>query len=186
MPNGQVVRQPLRSRPRPRRAVDERLAIRFPALARANARVIARLAPDSRVRRAVARRGAELALAAYNRRDAEAVLANARPDVEYRPERSWVEGGLVEESYRGLDGYRRYLATSDEVWEGDNHLEPLEVIDMGGRVVILAVARMRAQSSGVPLVQEFALVVEQASGQMVSGQEYYDHAAALAAVGLAQ
>jgi hypothetical protein len=52
---------------------------------------------------------------AYNRRDPDAVVIGCHPEFEYHPGRDWVEAGLVEPCYRGLEGYRKYLATVDEV-----------------------------------------------------------------------
>jgi ketosteroid isomerase-like protein len=121
---------------------------------------------------------------AFNRRDLDAVLIGAHPEFEYRPERKWVEAGLVEPSYRGLDGYRHYIATVDEVWGGENFLEPVEVIDLGERFVTIGDARMRAQASGVPLSEEYAAVATLRDGLVLHIQEYFDPDEALAALGL--
>jgi ketosteroid isomerase-like protein len=125
-----------------------------------------------------------LALAAYNRRDAEAVVALCDPGLEYRPGREWVGAGLVDESYRGLDGYRRYLDSVDQVWAGENRLTAREVVDLGDRVLLLADGDMRAEASGVPLSQQFALLCTLRAGRTVRAQEYYDHAEALRSVGI--
>src|SRR5829696_4774219 len=58
-----------------RRALDERLAIRFPALARLLAGTFMRLSPQSRLRRLILIRRIQQAYAAHRRRDYEAVLA---------------------------------------------------------------------------------------------------------------
>jgi ketosteroid isomerase-like protein len=184
MADVQVVRSPLRARPRSRRTLDQRLALRFPGLAAANFRMLARLPPASRLRRAALARAVQLTLEAFNRRDLEAVVVGAHPDFEYRPEPNWVAAGLVDESYRGLEGYRRFVMTVDEVWGGENRLKPVEVIDMGEQFVILAHGEMRAQASGVELVQEYAGVTTLKDGRPIRVQEYYDHAEGLAAVGL--
>ena len=128
----------------------------------------------------------ELTTEAYNRRDLEAVLIAAHPEFEYWPERTWVEGGLLEPTYRGLEGYRKFVATVDEVWEGENYLEPLEFIDLGERWMVLANGRMRAQASGVPLSEEYAGVATLRDGQVFRVQEYYDHAKGFEAVGLSE
>ena len=180
-----MVRTPLKARRRPRRSFDQRLALRFPGLAAATGRLIARRAPDSRLRRALLARTVQLGLEAYNRRDPEAVAIGCDPEFEYRPGQEWVEAGLVEPCYRGLEGYRRYLASVDEVW-AENLLTPVELIDVGEQLVLLAEGSMRAQGSGVPLDQVFALVATLKEGRVIRLQEYYDYAAALAAVGLAE
>jgi ketosteroid isomerase-like protein len=167
------------------RTLEQRLALRFPALAAAALRIVARLPPRSRLRRAFIPRLARGSLEAYNRRDLDVIVIGWRPDAEYRPDRAWVQAGLVEPSYRGPEGYRTYVATVDEVWGGENYLTPLEVIDLGDRVVTLARGRMRAQASGVPLTEDYALVSTFAGGGwFATHEEYYDHAAALRAVGL--
>ncbi len=58
-----------------------------------------------------------------------------------------------------LEGYSAYVAATAEVFGTENYFDPVEVIDMGTRVVLLAQARMRAQASGVPLTEEFAYVM---------------------------
>jgi uncharacterized protein len=60
-------------------------------------------------------------------------------------------------------------------------LKPSELIDLGDRLVLLADGRMRAQASGVPLAEAFALVSTIEDGKFVHHQEYYDHAEALEA-----
>jgi ketosteroid isomerase-like protein len=184
MSSDQIVRKPLRARERSSRTLDQRLFLRFPRLAAANARVIGKLPPSSRVRQAALRRAAQLSLEAYNRRDLDAVVIGWHPEFQYLPGRAWVDAGLVEPCYCGLEGYRKYIASADEVWGGENYLKPVELIDLGERIVILADGSMRAQASGVPLAEAFASVATLKDGRLVRQQEYYDQAEALEAVGL--
>ena len=65
-------------------------------------------------------------------------------------------------------------------------MEPVELIDLGDRLVVLADAPMRAQGSGVSLTEAFAVVSTIKDGKVIRYQEYFDHAEALAAVGLAE
>jgi ketosteroid isomerase-like protein len=178
------VRQRLRALEQPDRAIDERLALRFPRLAAFEARIISKLPPSSRVRQAALARGAGLSIAAYNRRDIAAIAAACEPDYEYHPARHWVEAGLVDACYRGGAGHREYVSTVDQVWGGENHLVPIELIDLGDRVLLLADGVMRGQASGVPLNEQFALLATLKRGRPLRLQEYYDHAAALRVVGL--
>jgi ketosteroid isomerase-like protein len=182
--NVEIVRKPLRVRERSSRTLDQRLSLRFPRLAAANSRRIAKLPPTSRLRQAALWRAVRLALEAYNRRDLDAVVIGWHPEFEYHAGREWVESGLVESCYRGLEGYRKYVASVDEVWGGVNYLKPVELIDLGERIVLLAVGRMRAQASGVRLTEAFASVSTLRDGRVIHFQEYYDHAEALEAVGL--
>jgi ketosteroid isomerase-like protein len=179
-----IVRKPLRMRERSRRTLDQRLSVRFPRLAAANSRLIGKLPPRSRLRQAALWRSVPLGLEAYKRRDLDAVVIGWHSEFEYHPGRAWVEAGLVEPCYRGLEGYRKYVAGADEVWGGENYLKPVELIDLGERIVVLADGRMRAQASGVPLTDAFASVSTLKDGRVIHLQEYYDHAEALEAVGL--
>jgi ketosteroid isomerase-like protein len=179
-----VVRIPLGPWEGSSRTLDQRVSLRFPRVAAATVRRVGTQRPGSRVRTAVLVRAVRLSLAAYNRRDLDAVVIGWDPGFEYRPGEEWVRAGLAEASYRGLDGYRRYVASTAEVWGGENYLRPVELIDLGDRIVTLAEGSMRGQASGVPLNQSFALVTTLHGGRPVSHQEYYDHEEALAAVGL--
>lgn len=184
--NVDVVRVPVRLRDPSRRTVDRELALRFPRAAVVSARLIARLTPRSRVRQAALRRDVRLSLEAYNRRDLDAVVASWDPQFEYCPDEGWVQAGLVEPSYRGLGGYRRYIAATAEVWGTENYLNRAELIDLGDRVVVLAEGWMRGQRSGVSLIQPIALVSTLQHGRAVRHQEYFDHAKALLAAGLSE
>jgi hypothetical protein len=67
--NLEVVRKPLWVRERSRRALDERLALRFPRQFEFYARLLFRLPPTSPIRQALAWRGNRLAHEALNRHD---------------------------------------------------------------------------------------------------------------------
>jgi ketosteroid isomerase-like protein len=182
----EVVRKPIRVRERTKRTLDERLSLRFPRLAAANSRLLAKLPPSSRLRQAAVQRGVRLASEAYNRRDLDAVVIGCHPDFEYYPGQSWVESGFAEPCYRGPEGYRRYVAATSEVWGNENYIAPSELIDLGDRFVLLATVPMRAQASGVRLTEPFAYVADMKDGRIIRLREYYDHAAALEAVGLSE
>jgi len=184
MAGGDISRIKLEPRERSRRTLEERLYLRFPKLSAATSRLIFRLPPSSRLRQASLRRSIELAAAAYNRRDLDAVVITYGPDFEYLPGQKWVDAGLVEPRYVGKDGYTAYVRATEEVWGEENLFRPFVLFDLGDRLVVLAHERMRAQASGVPLTEEFAYVVEAENGRVARLREYYDHAEALAAVGI--
>jgi ketosteroid isomerase-like protein len=179
-----VVRQPLRVRERSRRTLDQRLFLRFPRLARASSRRILALPPRSRLRRAALLRAARLGLEAYNRRDMNAVGIAYHPEFEYHPARSWVEAGMLEPSYSGLEGHKRYVASTAEVFGAEVYVMPVEFVDLGNHFVVLANAPMRAQASGIELTEAFALVTTVKDGMIYRIEEHYDHDEALAAAGL--
>ena len=176
--NVEVVRKPLRVRERSSRTLDERVAIRFPRLAAATARLIGRLPPGSRARWRTVR----LAMEAFNRRDLEAVAIGFHPDLEYYPYREFVEAAIAEPCYHGPSGYRAYVESTYEVWGADVRIEPTELIDLGSRLVVLADMPMRAQASGVPLAQTYATVVTLKDGRVISQRDFLHHAEALEAV----
>jgi ketosteroid isomerase-like protein len=184
--NVEIVRQPLRVRERSRRSLDQRLYLRFPRLGFASARRLAKLPPGSRLRQATLRRAARIALEAYNRRDMDAVGIGYHPEFEYHPARHWVESGMLEPSYRGLEGHKRYVASTAEVFGSEVYVKPTELIDAGERFAVLANVPMRAQASGVELTEEFALVTTLKEGLVFRVHEYYDHAEALEALGLSE
>jgi ketosteroid isomerase-like protein len=181
-----IVRTPLSVRRRSSRTLDQRLCVLFPRLGAATARLIGKRPPKSRLRRVALPRAVRLASEAYNRRDLAAVVIGWHPECEYLPGREWIEAGLVEPCYRGAEGYRRYVAATSEVWGAENYLMPEEVIDLGERFVVLANVPMRAQASGVSLTEAFAYVATLKDGRPIRFQEYFDHDAALKAVGLAE
>jgi ketosteroid isomerase-like protein len=169
------VRTPLQSRDYSSRPLDQRLFVRFPRLAAANARLVSGLEPRSRLRRWAYKRAAELALAAYNRRDLQGASAAFHPDLEYYPYREFVEGGLTEPVYRGPAGYRAYIESTYEVWGAGVRVEPTELIDLGDRLVILGNMPMRAQASGIPLAEKYGTVATLRDGLVVRQQDFLQH-----------
>jgi uncharacterized protein len=92
-------------------------------------------------------------IAAFNRRDADAILELAHPQVDYRPYLAAVSGGSG--SYHGHGGLRRYLRDLDEAWstfEAQIHsLRPVgEHVLMEGRL------RATGRKSGVEVDAEMA------------------------------
>jgi hypothetical protein len=182
--NRGVVRLSLRAGQRSSRTVDQRLLLRFPWFAAAYVRLIGRLSAGSRLRRAAIGRGVRLGVQAYNRRDLEAAVVGWDSEFEYYPGREWVEAGLVEACYRGLDGYRRYAEAADQIAGGNLYLRRVELFDLGERVLILADAPIRTQASDAPPADPFATLAELADGRVIRVREYFDHAEARKAAGL--
>jgi ketosteroid isomerase-like protein len=180
----EVVRKPLRVGEGSRRPLDQRLTLRFPRLADAYTRfVIARLPPTSRFRQAAVWRASRLGMEAFNRRDVEAAVSYGRPDFEFEAPREFVEVGF-DRSYRGAAGFRKYMSTWSEVFGPDLRVEPVELIDAGDRIVLLANLRARGQASGIPLTGTIATVSFLNHGKATHVQAFFDHAEALEAAGL--
>src|SRR5687767_11417625 len=180
----QVVRKPVRLRQGKSRAFEQRLFARVPWLAAPALRLVARLPPSSRVRQALMWRGIRVSAEAFNRRDLDALVPTRHPDFEFHPPREAVESGFFESCYRGAGGYRRYVSELADVWGADIHIESLELIDMGDRVVMLYDAPVRAQASGILLTGRLASVATLAKGRVIHQQDYFSHGDALEAVGL--
>ena len=185
MPSERVVRHPLRARDIPRRTLADRLVLRLPWLSGAVGRLIARLTPGSRLRRAALGRAIETSIAAYNRRDLEVTALGFDPDVEYHPYREFVEAGLAEPCYHGRAGYREYIEATYDVWGSDVRIELRELIDLGDRVVVLADMPMRAQASGVALAETYGSVWTMKHGRVARVDDFLRHEEALRAAGLA-
>ena len=79
--NVEVVRRPLPVRQVSNRTLDQRLLLRFPRLTAVYVRLIGRLSPASRLRRAAIGRGVRLGVEAYNRRDLKAAVVGWTPDL---------------------------------------------------------------------------------------------------------
>jgi ketosteroid isomerase-like protein len=142
------------------------------------------LPPSSRLRQALLSRGARLTAEALNRRDIEAVVRGYRPDYEFHPPREFIDAGFMPPCYRGAAGYHKFMSDWSDVWGADLRVEPLELICLGTRVVILYNVPTRGQASGVPLTGKWATVSTLKGGRVVRDQVYLDHAEALEAVGL--
>jgi ketosteroid isomerase-like protein len=121
---------------------------------------------------------------AFNRRDVDAAVNPGSPDFEYIPPREFVEAGFLEPCYRGPAGFRKYVSAWSEVFGADLRVEPVELIDLGDRIVLLAEFPARAQASGVPFTGKIATVSVLKDGRAIRVQTYLDHAEALDAVGL--
>jgi len=183
--NVEVVRKPLRVRERSSRSLDQRLALRLPRLFDAYARfVLQRLPPTSRVRQASVWRGSRLGMEAFNRRDIDVAVSYGHPDFEYYPPREFVEAGFFDACYRGEAGFRDYVSTWSDVV--GVRVEPVELIDLGNCVVMLAELPTLAQASGVPLSGKIATVSVLIDGKASRVHTYLDHAEALEAVGLSE
>jgi hypothetical protein len=182
----EAVRQALPVRGVSHRTLEQRLLLRFPRVTAAYVRLIGRLSPSSRLRQAAIGRGVRLGVEAYNRRDLEAAFVGWDPGFELRPGRQWVEDGLVESSYRGVEGYRRYSEAADKIAGGKLHLRRVELIDMGERLLILTDAPTQHQASDAPPSDPFATLAELKDGRVIRAQEYFDHPEALKAAGLSE
>ena len=182
--NVEVVRQPLVVRATTRRALDERLALRFPSLRNRVSGMVLRRRPGSWLRRAMVRRSSRLALEALNRGDYEAAFAVVPPDYETitPPE---LAGLGFEPVYRGRkDRLRFHRAWVAEL--GDFQQRGEEVVDLGDHFLLLAHMKGTGASSGAEFETEVAYLFTVSAGQLAREQIYRSHKQALEAAGLSE
>ena len=117
---------------------------------------------------------------AFNRRDLDALLALADPDVEYFPRILELEGGGP---YRGHDGIRSWW----ETWLGiapDFSTEIEDIRDLGDVTVVRVRLRGHGIGSGATMDQTAWQVAEWRQKKCVQWRTFTSEAEALEAVGL--
>ena len=121
-------------------------------------------------------------VAAGNRRDIEAFLAELDPEVEYHAALPMVGGDAV---YRGHEGIRERLG---EVWDvlAETEFEFPEIRDLGDRIVAVGRFRARGKGSGVEVEMPVAYVIEGRGPKAIRVRTYLDPKEALEAAGLSE
>jgi ketosteroid isomerase-like protein len=185
---GEPVRLELSPRQRPTRTFEERLAIRYPRFADVLGRTVALLPPKSRLRQALLSRTVQNGLAAYDRGDIEAIILAFDRDAEFQAPPDHGQAGILgfRSAYRGHSGYREFDADWRGAWE-TLRVEPLELIDLGDRLLLLACMTGLGKGSGVSISQNVAILqTVDGAGKIIREQRFFDHSEALRAVGLAE
>jgi ketosteroid isomerase-like protein len=102
------------------------------------------------------------------------------PDIDWRA----IEGAPDDSGVmRGRDRLRRYFEELAEAFE-DIVVEPVELLDVGERVVAEIRLRARSRGAGVPTEMQFAATYVLRDGRIVSGREYLTRDEAIAAADL--
>jgi ketosteroid isomerase-like protein len=128
----------------------------------------------------IARRACE---AAWRRPkpDVDTLNALAHPDHEMFTIQSLVEGG----SYRGAQGFREWLASWGEMfgeaWESS--VKEARAVD-DERVLVTGWMKARGLRGGVPVEQEFWVLMGLRDGKVIRSAVYTDRVQALGAAGL--
>jgi ketosteroid isomerase-like protein len=118
------------------------------------------------------------AIDAYNRRDLAELCQLMTEDVELRPPVSALTG----HAYLGHAGIKSWLRDVDESFASAD-IVPLELRDLGGRVLVLAEFKIESHAGQVPLGSELGLVCDIEDGRIATWLGFFDHAEAREAAG---
>jgi ketosteroid isomerase-like protein len=171
----------------PRRTLDERVCVRFPALVRALLFVYGRLPPGSRVRRAFTARSLRRFAAAFNRGDFDVLMPFLHPQVRFEGAESLLGGYFPDlpKVHHGREEYRRMCETLIEGWD-DLTFRSEEVIDLGDRLFGVSRVTGHGRLSGVVLDIYLFQVVNLWSGMIVRQRDFAERDKALEAAGLSE
>ena len=165
------------------RTVADRLAVRFPRIARVGLALGMRFAgPRSPVRRDGLKRVLRSGWAAAPRKDWELMFVRYSPEVVWEMPEEFQALGFAE-SYRGHDGIVQGLnqfSQEFEWWE----IRPTKALDFGDRVLALGTFRSKARASGVEWEQEFSQLVTLEKGVVIRDRFFYSWEQGLRAAGL--
>ena len=93
--------------------------------------------------------------------------------------------GLARATYPCCEGYAEFMSSWMEPWS-EWEFEPLEFLDAGDDVVVVALQRGKPKSGGPTVVMQLAQVWTVRDGTLVRMRMYASKAEALEAVGLAE
>lgn len=120
----------------------------------------------------------ELVLAAYdsfNQGETEAILDLLHPDIEWVPPPTSLEPHPV----YGRDAVREYLAPN--IFESQT-AEPIEIMEHGNRLLVVAHVRARGRGSGIEIDQTAYHILTIEGGRAVRFEAHVDRSIALAAL----
>jgi ketosteroid isomerase-like protein len=116
------------------------------------------------------------AIAAYNRRDVDALCELMSPDVNLRPP----VFALTGRAYLGHAGIAEWLRDVDESFS-TAQIHPIDLRDLGDRVLALTNFEVEGQESRLAFGSELGLVCEIADGRISTWFGFFNHAEAIAA-----
>jgi ketosteroid isomerase-like protein len=117
---------------------------------------------------------------AWNERDMDAFRELLDPDVIVRVPEGWPESG----PFVGREAVMRQFERNRESWDADTFEAVGDPIDAGDRVVVRLM--WTAVSRGPRTQLEFTAVYTVRNGKVSDQESFWDHAEALAAVGLSE
>ena len=122
------------------------------------------------------------AVDAWNRKDAEWVIAHSTPDMEFLPAVAGSVEGEERRRLRGADGFRRFFADLDETWERFE-VEAQEFREVGDVIVCVCRVHAKGRGSGLELDQPMAMVSWFRGDKFARAQSFLDLDEALEAAG---
>jgi hypothetical protein len=176
-----IVLPPIDEQVSQRRALDERVIVRLPALYAVLTALLLRLPRRSRLRRLLLVRRIARAYAAANRRDFELILTGLDPETEYRPGPDLIapDQAVV---FRGHAGYLEMWRNWLDAFE-DLRFDPEEVLDLGDKFLVTAQQRAHGSGSGIAVHKPVFQLFEVRRGLVIWQHDYSDRGKALEASG---
>jgi ketosteroid isomerase-like protein len=165
-----------------RRSLDERFFVRWPTAYSALSRAVLRFPPRSHLRRALLRRAVLRGWGAWQRGDLDVLLLVCARDYQFEPPPEWLAVGM-RSAYSGHTGLRDWAADMREAWELID-VTPLDLIDSGDVLVVLARAHLRARGSGVEFDTPVGLAYWWADGLIVRQRDFLNWDKALNVAGI--
>ena len=121
---------------------------------------------------------------AYNRRDADALIEQLDPTIEWHPAIMVGLGGDTS-VYRGHEGVRELLRETDETL-AEIHVEFSEIRDLGDQVLAFGHLRTRGKTSGALTESPVGYIADFANGKVTRTRTYLDPGEALEVAGLSE
>ena len=168
------------------RSLEQRILVRFPALARGVFYLGSRVPSGSRLRRWLLVRSMTLGMGAANRRDFDALLLGLDPEIDYRVVSVGPAGGIAPDLVGHHHGHAGYLYVWRAMLEGfaDLTLEPEELLDLGDHLISVTRMEGHGSGSGVPVTRHLFQVFTLRRGLVVKQEDFGTRSEALEAVGL--
>ena len=183
--NVEIVRRPVPVGQRPRRRLQERLALRFTRLLTLGGRLVMRLSPRSKLRQLAIRRIVRLAIEATNRADFEAAFVFWAPDAETINARELLTVGGAPSETHSRDARIRFQQQWSAEWDGFG-FDRAEYIDLGDRLLVLVHGGASGPTSGVRIDQDAGFLLDLSDGRVVREQAFFSHDEVLKAAGVSE
>src|ERR1700730_12719112 len=119
---------------------------------------------------------------AFNRRDLDALMDTATPDIAFFPA---LAGTIDDNSFQGRAGMKAYFLDVESAWE-EFRLIYDEYRDLGDRVLALGRLEGRGRGSRAAVDAPQGGIADIRDGKISCVRSYLDHGEALRAVGLSE